>query len=86
VERVIVGGIGVTAAAGPRGTPRKGSGLSFVIRGVVCQSFVGRWRVFWIAFGAVGVVVVFVGAMGVFEDSEFVPSFDGLADFVVEFF
>ena len=72
------------AAAGPRGTPRKESELSLVIRGVECQSLVGRWSVFWIAFGAVGVVVVFVGAVGVFEESEVVPSFDGLADFVVE--
>ena len=55
-----------------------------VIRGVGCQSFVGRWRVFWMAFGAVGIVVVFVGAVGVFEESEVVPSFDGLVDFVAE--
>lgn len=37
---------------------------------------------FWIALGALGVVIV--GAVGVFEESEVVPSFDGLVDFVVE--
>ena len=35
---------------------------------------------FWIVLGAVGVPVAVVGA---FDESEVVPSFDGLVDFVV---
>ena len=36
---------------------------------------------FWTILGPVGVVV-----LGVFEESEAVPSFDGLAGFAAEFF
>lgn len=38
---------------------------------------------FWIVLGAVGVPVAVVG---VFEESELVPSFEGLVDFVLELF
>jgi hypothetical protein len=72
---------GGSVAAGPRGTPRNES--VSLVRGRECQSFWGRCNVFWIVLGAVGVAVAVAGG---FEESQVIPSFDGLADFVAEVF
>lgn len=72
---------GVLAVAdGPRGTLRKSrESEREVERGVEFQrGFSGRWRVFWICFGPVGVAVVGVEALIVgFESVEAGSSFTG---------
>ena len=69
----------LAVADGPRGMLRKSSESEREVeRGVEFQrGFSGRWRVFWICFGPVGVAVVGVEVFAGFESVEVGSSFTG---------